>query len=51
MSTSIEKLTEVLTLFMSPNYNVVSPTYVDLLLTHISEIGKDCKSPIYNSNY
>lgn len=30
-----DKLSEVLKLFLLPNYNVVSPTYLDLLLTHI----------------
>ncbi|XP_043280572.1 uncharacterized protein [Venturia canescens] len=32
-----EKLDEVLRLFLSSNYNVASPTYLDLLLTQISE--------------
>ncbi|XP_076292857.1 integrator complex assembly factor Brat1 [Lasioglossum baleicum] len=35
--TPSEKLSEVLELFLLPNYNIVSTTYLDLLLTHISE--------------
>lgn len=36
-----EKLTEVLELFLSPNYNIISSTYLDLLLTHVSEKAKE----------
>lgn len=38
-----ERLSEVLELFLLPNYNIVSTTYLDLLLTHISENIKECK--------
>lgn len=34
-------MSEVLELFLLPNYNVVSRTYLDLLLTHISENTKE----------
>ncbi|XP_043258227.1 uncharacterized protein LOC122400707 isoform X1 [Colletes gigas] len=37
-----ERLSEVLELFLLPNYNIVSTTYLDLLLTHISENIKEC---------
>ena len=40
---SDEKLSEVLELFLLPNYNVVSTSYLDLLLTHISENIKESK--------
>ncbi|XP_066588058.1 uncharacterized protein [Prorops nasuta] len=36
-----ERLAEVLELFLLPNYNVVSTTYLDILLTHISETIKE----------
>lgn len=32
-----EKLEEVLQLFLLPNYNIVSTTYLDLLLTQIAD--------------
>ncbi|KAJ8664809.1 hypothetical protein QAD02_006471 [Eretmocerus hayati] len=36
-----EKLRQVLQLFLQPDFNVVTPTYLDLLLTHINdEIAK-----------
>lgn len=42
-----EKLSEVLELFLLPNYNVVSTSYLDLLLTHISENIKESKKVFY----
>ncbi|XP_015186913.1 PREDICTED: uncharacterized protein LOC107071944 isoform X2 [Polistes dominula] len=33
-----KKLLEVLEIFLSPNYNITSVTYLDLLLTHIEEL-------------
>lgn len=42
-----EVLTEVLDLFLLPDYNVVSTTYLDHLLGHIAENTKDCKKRIY----
>lgn len=38
-----EKLSEVLELFLLPNYNIVSTTYLDLLLSHISKDIKERK--------
>ncbi|XP_063981218.1 uncharacterized protein LOC135164623 [Diachasmimorpha longicaudata] len=35
-----EKLSKVLSLFLLPDYNVVSTTYLDLLLTHVSNQEK-----------
>lgn len=42
-----EVLAEVLDLFLLPDYNVVSTTYLDHLLGHIAENTKDCKKNIY----
>lgn len=40
-----KRLLEVLEVFLSPNYNITSVTYLDLLLTHIREsIKKQCKT-------
>lgn len=40
-----KRLLEVLEVFLLPNYNITSVTYVDLLLTHIREnIKKQCKT-------
>lgn len=36
-------LAEVLDLFLLPDYNVVSTTYLDHLLSHIAENTKECK--------
>lgn len=44
---SDEKLSEVLELFLLPNYNVVSTSYLDLLLTHISENIKESNTNDY----
>lgn len=33
----VEKLEEALQLFLLPNYNIVSTTYLDLLLTQIAD--------------
>lgn len=41
------KLSEVLKIFLSPNFNT-STTYFDLLLTHISKITDSCKKK-YNT--
>lgn len=41
-----ERLSEVLELFLSPNYNIVSTTYLDLMLSHISENIKECKDTV-----
>ncbi|XP_011314951.1 uncharacterized protein [Fopius arisanus] len=38
--TDNDKLSKVLSLFLLPNYNVVSTTYLDLLLTHIANQQK-----------
>lgn len=38
-----EVLAKVLDLFLLPDYNVVSTTYLDHLLTHIAENTKECK--------
>ena len=38
-----DRLAEVLQLFLLPDYNVASPTYHDLLLTHISDKNNGCK--------
>lgn len=43
---SDEKLSEVLELFLLPNYNIVSNSYLDLLLTHISE-NIECKKILF----
>lgn len=43
---SNKRLAEVLQLFLLPNYNIVSTTYLDLLLSHISEDIKECKKTI-----
>ncbi|CAK9816800.1 BRCA1-associated ATM activator 1 [Anthophora quadrimaculata] len=48
--TSLEndkRLSEVLELFLLPNYNIVSTTYLDLLLSHISENIKECNTTDY----
>ncbi|CAK9801931.1 hypothetical protein ANTPLA_LOCUS3012 [Anthophora plagiata] len=48
--TSLEndkRLSEVLELFLLPNYNIVSTTYLDLLLSHISENIKECNTSDY----
>ncbi|XP_053988394.1 uncharacterized protein LOC128881403 isoform X1 [Hylaeus volcanicus] len=42
-----ERLSEVLELFLLPNYNIASTTYLDLLLTHISQNIKECTSDDY----
>lgn len=42
-----EVLAEVLDLFLLPDYNVVSTTYLDHLLTHIAENTKECKEEMY----
>ncbi|XP_076240863.1 integrator complex assembly factor Brat1 [Calliopsis andreniformis] len=42
-----EKLAEVLELFLLPNYNIVSTSYLDLLLTHISKDIKECSKNDY----
>ncbi|KAG5344471.1 BRAT1 protein, partial [Acromyrmex heyeri] len=42
-----EVLTKVLNLFLLPDYNVVSPTYLDHLLTHIAENTKECATVDY----
>jgi len=34
---------KVLDLFLLPDYNVVSTTYLDHLLSHIAENTKECK--------
>lgn len=41
-----KKLSEVLELFLLPKYNIVSATYLDLLLSHISDDIKECKKII-----
>lgn len=43
---SNKRLAEVLELFLLPNYNIVSTTYLDLLLSHISKDIKECKKTI-----
>ncbi|KAG5309952.1 BRAT1 protein, partial [Acromyrmex insinuator] len=42
-----EVLAKVLNLFLLPDYNVVSPTYLDHLLTHIAENTKECATVDY----
>ncbi|XP_014471739.1 PREDICTED: uncharacterized protein LOC106742896 [Dinoponera quadriceps] len=42
-----EVLAEVLDLFLLPDYNVVSSTYLDHLLGHIAENTKDCAAIDY----
>ncbi|KZC11785.1 PREDICTED: uncharacterized protein LOC107189986 [Dufourea novaeangliae] len=42
-----ERLSEVLDLFLLPNYNIVSTTYLDLLLTHIVEHINKCNKNDY----
>ncbi|KAG5325356.1 BRAT1 protein, partial [Pseudoatta argentina] len=42
-----EVLTKVLNLFLLLDYNVVSPTYLDHLLTHIAENTKECATVDY----
>ncbi|XP_012539663.1 uncharacterized protein LOC105838551 isoform X2 [Monomorium pharaonis] len=42
-----ETLTKVLDLFLLPDYNVVSTTYLDHLLTHIMENTKECATVDY----
>ncbi|XP_077274972.1 integrator complex assembly factor Brat1 [Temnothorax americanus] len=42
-----EVLAEVLDLFLLPDYNVVSTTYLDHLLTHIAENTKECATVDY----
>ncbi|XP_076748688.1 integrator complex assembly factor Brat1 [Xylocopa sonorina] len=41
------RLSEVLELFLLPNYNIVSTTYLDLLLSHISENIKESSTNDY----
>lgn len=41
-------LARVLDLFLLPDYNVVSTTYLDHLLSHIAENIKDCKRRAYS---
>jgi hypothetical protein len=36
-------LKDVLDLFLLPDYNVISNTYLDHLLSHIAENTKECK--------
>lgn len=38
------KLSEVLKIFISPDYNVASKTYLDLLLSHITTQIASCKN-------
>lgn len=40
-------MAKVLNLFLLPDYNVVSPTYLDHLLTHIAENTKECATVDY----
>nr|XP_034180713.1 uncharacterized protein LOC117604576 [Osmia lignaria]XP_034180714.1 uncharacterized protein LOC117604576 [Osmia lignaria] len=47
MQNNDEKLSEVLELFLSPNYNIVSTTYLELMLSHISENIKECNTNDY----
>ncbi|XP_017884705.1 uncharacterized protein LOC108627770 [Ceratina calcarata] len=42
-----KRLSEVLELFLLPNYNIVSTTSLDLLLSHISENIKECNADDY----
>lgn len=42
-----EILAKVLDLFLLPDYNVVSTTYLDHLLTHIAENTKECKERMF----
>lgn len=42
-----KRLSEVLELFLLPNYSIVSTTYLDLLLSHISENIKECNTDDY----
>ncbi|XP_011877845.1 PREDICTED: uncharacterized protein LOC105567523 [Vollenhovia emeryi] len=42
-----EVLAQVLDLFLLPDYNVVSTTYLDHLLTHIAENTKECTTVDY----
>ncbi|KYN37921.1 BRCA1-associated protein required for ATM activation protein 1 [Trachymyrmex septentrionalis] len=42
-----EVLAKVLDLFLLPDYNVISPTYLDHLLTHIAENTKECATVDY----
>lgn len=44
-----EKLSEVLELFLLPNYNIVSTTYLDLLLSHISKDIKEHDTTNYEN--
>lgn len=44
-----EVLAKVLDLFLLPDYNVVSTTYLDHLLTHITENTKECKEEMWLS--
>ncbi|KAK2575840.1 hypothetical protein KPH14_007215 [Odynerus spinipes] len=39
-----ERLLEILELFLTPNYNIISVTYLDLLLTHIGQNMKEQSS-------
>lgn len=48
---SDERLAEVLRLFLLPNYSVASPTYLDLLLTHISDKTNGCKIQIQRRSF
>jgi len=38
-----DMLTDVLDLFLLSDYNVISNTYLDHLLSHIAENTKECK--------
>ncbi|XP_048267982.1 uncharacterized protein LOC100651582 isoform X2 [Bombus terrestris] len=46
---SNKRLAEVLELFLLPNYNIVSTTYLDLLLSHISKDIKECDTNSYEN--
>lgn len=39
-------LAKVLDLFLLPDYNIISTTYLDHLLSHIAENTKECKKNI-----
>jgi len=43
-----EILAKVLDLFLLPDYNVVSTTYLDHLLSHIAENTKECKERAFS---
>lgn len=48
-SDNSKKLSEVLELFLLPKYNIVSVTYLDLLLSHISDDIQECNANNYES--